>query len=112
MELRTNWEIVAGYGSFSRKLPTACSNLPLLALSSLTGSKTTEVFTSMCAKGAKSFLNTKAYKITKQNESQIKKDGKDDDKQRCCQADAGGGHPARRGSPDGGFNRRTAVGVG
>ena len=50
--------------------------------------------------------------MEKQNEPQIKKDVKLEQVRRCFQGDAGGGHPARRGSPDGGFDPRTAVGVG
>ena len=49
--------------------------------------------------------------MAKQNEPQIKKDVKDDKEQRCCLRGAGGGHPARRGSPDGGFDQKAAVGV-
>ena len=50
--------------------------------------------------------------MAKQNELKIKKDGKHEEELRCSRGDAGGGHPARRGSPDGGFDLRTAVGVG
>ncbi len=112
MKLITNWQIVEGHGSLTREPPTTYSNLPLFTPFSLASCKTTEIFASMCTKGANSLLNARGYKMAKQNEPQIKKDGKDDETQRCCHTGAGGGHPARRGSPDGGFDRRTAVGVG
>ena len=96
----------------SKEASTTYCNLPLFTLFSLTGCKTTEILSSMCTKGANSLLNARGYRMAKQNEPQIKKDGKDDDEQRCCHGGVGGGHPARRGSPDGGFDQRTAVGVG
>lgn len=105
MELITDWEIVAEHSSFRREPPTPYCNRPLFTLFSLTGCKTTEIFTSMCTKGSNSFINARGYKMAKENKPQIRKDGKDDEEQRCCRGDAGGGHPARRGSPDGGFDR-------
>ena len=59
MKLITNWEIVAGYGSFSREPPTTYSNLPLFTLFSMTGCRITGILSSMCTKAGKNITKPK-----------------------------------------------------